>query len=293
MTATCELPFEAGTLKRPPLRYHGGKWKIAPWIISHFPSHRTYVEVFGGGAGVMLRKPQSTIEVYNDLEGQVVNFFRVIRNQVQLDELLHLLSLTPFSREEFELSHELSEDPVEAARRFVTRLQFGHGTSSMDPRDSNGFRSCDIRAGKSYAREWTGIPEAVALAAERFRPVTIEHLDFRKLIPKFDDPATLFYVDPPYPMFTRQAGGKGYVHEMSNACHRQLAWLLKNSKAKVIISSYPNPLYDELFEDWNSTQKATTANGQVGAVPRTESLWMNFVPDITQPPQREAQFMHA
>lgn len=261
---------------RPPLRYHGGKWRLAPWIISHFPKHNAYVEVFGGAAGVLLRKERSKIEVYNDLDSQVFNYFRVLRDPTGMRELVRLVDLTPFSREEFDLAYEQSEDPIEAARRFVARTFFGHGTSSMDPLDSNGFRSCDIRAGKSYAREWAGIPAAIAAAADRFSAVTIENLDFRKLIPKFDDEETLFYLDPPYPMATRQAGGKGYVHEMTDQDHRQLAWLLKSVKGKVLLSGYTCRLYDELYSDWRRDVKETTANGQKGAVPRTELLWANF-----------------
>jgi DNA adenine methylase len=263
-------------LKRPLLRYHGSKWRIAPWIVSHFPEHRVYVEVFGGAAGVLLRKPRSRIEVYNDLDAQVVNLFRVLREPEQIGRLAGLLELTPFSRTEFDLSYEASDDPVEAARRFVLRCYFGHGTCSMDPNDSNGFRSRDIRAGKSYAREWAGVPAAVAACAERLQSVTIENLDFRRLIPKFDGPDTLFYVDPPYPMSTRQAGGKGYVHEMSDHDHRQLAWLLRAARGRVAISGYGCRLYDDLYGDWRRAEKRTSANGRIGAVPRTEMLWMNF-----------------
>lgn len=240
------------------------------------PDHRAYVEVFGGAAGVLLRKERSTVEVWNDLDSQVFNFFRVLRDRDACFELVRLVALTPFSRQEFHLAYVESDDPIEAARRFVFRTAAGHGTSSMDPDDSNGFRSCDIRAGKSYAREWAGLPAAIAAAADRFIGVTIENLDFRKLLHKFDDPATLFYLDPPYPASTRDACGKGYVHEMSDADHRQLAWLLGQSRAKAMISGYHCDLLDGLYSGWRAVEKATTANGQVGSVPRTEVLWMNF-----------------
>jgi DNA adenine methylase len=261
---------------RPPLRYHGGKWRIAPWIITHFPKHRAYVEVFGGAAGVLLRKPRSIVEVYNDLDSQVFGFFKVLRDPIQRDQLIDLVALTPFCREEFELSYQATPDPIEAARRFALRTYFGHGTSGMDPRDSNGFRSCDIRAGKSYAREWLGIPNAIANAGHRLQGVTIENLHFRRLIPKFADPRTLFYCDPPYVMSTRNAGGKGYVHEMVSADHRELAWLLKSSKAIVVVSGYDSDLYRELYAGWNRVEKKVSANGQLGSVSRTEVLWMNF-----------------
>lgn len=272
--------FDPETIKRPPLRWYGGKFRLASWIIGHFVEHAAFVEVFGGACGVLLRRKAAKIEVYNDLDQQAVNFFRVLRDPELRDRLIELVDLTPFSRDEFELSYAACSDPVEAARRFVTRCFLGHGTCSIDPNDSNGFRSCDIRAGKSYSREWAGVPVAIAAAADRMRGVTIENIDYRKLIPKFDEPSTLFYLDPPYLMQTRSAGGKGYVHEMSVEDLRQLAWLLNNLKGKAIISHYPHPMYDEMYpaSNWCKATKQTSANGQRGAVPRTECLWMNFDP---------------
>lgn len=274
MNSTEEFPFVH--VKRALLRYHGGKFRLAPWVIEHFPRHRTYVEVFGGAAGVLLRKERSQVEVYNDLDSQVFGFFKILRSPEHLSQLLHLLELTPFSREEFDLTYEYSADPIEAARRFVSRCFFGHGTCSIDVDDSNGFRSCDIRAGKSYAREWAKVPSAIATAAARLQGVTIENLDFRKLIPKLDHPDTLFYVDPPYLMETRSAGGKGYTHEMTQEDHCQLAWLLARCKARIVISGYPSELYTDLFQDWRRDEKRVSANGQRGAVSRLECLWMNF-----------------
>ena len=270
------MQSEMPIVTRPPLRYHGGKFQITPWIIGLFPDHQNYVEVFGGGAGVLLRKPRSTVEVYNDLDFQCVSLFRILRDPELRDRLCSIVELTPFSREEFELCHHPADDPVEAARRFVFRCQAGHGTTSVDTTDSNGFRSCDIRAGKSYAREWTGLPSAIAIAGKRFQGVTIEQLDFRRLIQKFDDPETLFFCDPPYPSSTRDAAGKGYVHEMSDDDHEQLAWLLHQIKGRALVTSYPSKLYSRLYRGWNTSEKYTTANGQRGAVPRTEIAYMNY-----------------
>jgi DNA adenine methylase len=277
---TAEL-FTEAQVTRPPIRWHGGKFRLAPWVVPHFPPHHTYVEAFGGGAGVLLRKKRSHLEIYNDLDGQAVNFWRVLRDPETRAELARLVDFTPFSREEFESSYIPSEDPVEAARRFTVRCFFGHGTCSIDPRDSNGFRSCDIRAGKSYAREWNGVPAAIVVAGNRFSGVTIEHLDWRKLLPKFDDPTTLFYLDPPYVMETRQAGGKGYVHEMTTRDHEQLAWMVAGVKGHVAISGYPSSLYDRLYAGWHRVEKQTNANGQRGSVSRTEVLWMNYTPPTT------------
>src|SRR3990172_7088785 len=100
---------------RPALRYFGGKWRLAPWIVSHFPAHRIYVEPFGGGASVLIRKPRSYGEIYNDIDSHVVNVFRVLRDPQTADELEQLLRLTPFARDEFVLAREPSLDPVEDA----------------------------------------------------------------------------------------------------------------------------------------------------------------------------------
>ena len=263
-------------VRRPPLRYFGGKFRIAPWIISHMPEHHTYVEVFGRGAGVLLRKVRSKTEQYNDIDFQVVNFFQVIRDARSRAQLVELIALTPFSRGEFELSFEASPDPIEAARRFCVRCSFGHGTASINPNESNGFRSGDYLAGKSYAREWYGIPEAIAQAGQRLQGVTIENQSFRKLVPRFNESKVLMYVDPPYVHSTRSHNGKSYNFEMTDEDHRQLAWLLKASRAKVMVSGYDSPLYNELYEGWRRDEKKTMASGQIGAVLRTEILWMNF-----------------
>jgi len=238
------------------------------------PAHKNYVEVFGGAAGVLLRKPRSNTEVYNDLDRQVFGFFQILRDKKQRAQLCKQIALTPFSRDEFDLSFEATDEPIEAARRFVVRCTFGHGTASVNPDCSNGMRTGDHRAGKSYAREWTGLPAAIQAAGQRFQGVTLENLDFRALIPKFENPDTVFYVDPPYPLSTRCVHGKSYTHEMSDLDHRDLAWLLKQVKGKVLISGYECRLYGELYGDWIRHEKNTTASGQNGAVQRTEVLWI-------------------
>ena len=105
---------------RPLVRYHGGKWMLAPWIIAHFPPHRTYVEPFGGGGSVLLRKTRSYAEVYNDLGGEIVNLFRVAR--ARGEELARLVELTPFARAEFAESYEPAEDELEEARRLIAEI---------------------------------------------------------------------------------------------------------------------------------------------------------------------------
>lgn len=260
--------------RRPPLRYHGGKFRLAPWIVEHFPKHDIYVEVFGGAAGVLIRKPASRVEIYNDLDRQVVNFFTVLRTRTA--ELCAAIASTPYARDEFDLSYETTECALEAARRLVVRCYFGFGTCSINPNDSNGFRYWDSSATKSYPIEWSNLPPSLIAVASRFKNVIIENLHFRGLIPKFDQPNCVLYLDPPYASEARNSGGKGYVHEMSEPDHRELAWLVRSTKSKVVVSGYDCRLYNDLYKKWRRVEKATTANGQTGAVSRLEVLWLNF-----------------
>ncbi|CAB5540684.1 DNA adenine methylase [Citrobacter werkmanii] len=116
-------------IKHPAIRYHGGKFRLASWIISHFPDHRCYVEPFGGAASVLLKKKQSEAEVYNDLDGDVVNLFRVLRDPVSSQALIDACALTPYSRVEFRCAYEPTDDPIEKARRLIVRATMGFGSA--------------------------------------------------------------------------------------------------------------------------------------------------------------------
>ena len=142
---------------RPALRWHGGKWRLAPWIIEHFGRHRVYVEPFGGGGNVLIRKPRSYAEIYNDLDGDAVNFFRVLRDPIQSSRLIELLKLTPFSREDFALAYNRSDDPVERARRLVARSFMGFGSNGHNR--CTGFRANSNRSGTTPAHDWSNYPD--------------------------------------------------------------------------------------------------------------------------------------
>lgn len=256
---------------RPIVRYHGGKWLLAPWIIEHFPPHRCYVEPFGGGGSVLLRKGRSYAEVYNDLDGEIVNLFRVTRDRGE--ELRRVLELTPFSRVDVRESYEPSSDPVEQARRTVVRSFMGFGSNSHNK--NTGFRSNSNRSGTSPAHDWRNYPGCLGAIIERLRGVVIENKDAVAVMQTHDAETTLHYVDPPYVASTRDKGGD-YRHEMTDDQHRQLAAALSQLKGAVIVSGYPSPLYDELFAGWRRVQKRALADG---AAERTEVLWLRNVPD--------------
>lgn len=260
---------------RPVLRYHGGKWLLAPWIISHFPPHRVYVEPCGGAASVLLRKPRSYAEVYNDLDGEVVSLFQVLRDPAQSAALERALRLTPFAREEFRLSYEPAEDPVEQARRTLFRSFAGFGSVGASGRKT-GFRSNVTRSGTTPAADWQAFPETVAAFTDRLRGVIVECEPASEVIARYDGPDTLHYVDPPYPFETRTKTAKWdriYRHEMTDDDHRALAEVLRSVKGMVVLSGYPCDLYDrKLYPDWHRVERRALADG---ARERTEVLWLN------------------
>lgn len=261
---------------RPALRYHGGKFRLAPWITSFFPDHRIYVEPFGGAASVLLCKSRSYAEIYNDLDHEIVTFFRVLRDPDLAQKLASAAYLTPFAREEFRESYEETDDPVESARRTLIRAFMGFGTRGLR-HDRTGFRAKANRQQQPAQIDWTNYPTHVATFTERLRGVVIEHRDALEVIAQQDSPSTLMYVDPPYPHSTRTAikshSGAAYRHEMTDDEHRTLADTLHAAQGMVVLSGYACPLYDqELYRDWERHTRKTLADG---ARVRTEVVWLN------------------
>jgi DNA adenine methylase len=260
---------------------YGGKFRLAPWIITHFPAHEVYVEPFGGAASVLLLKPRSRVEIYNDLFGDVVNVFRVLRNQTQAAELTRLIELTPFAREEYNDAHAMIrstiEDPVERARRTIFRSLASFGSAGLQRNSNAGFRR-STSYGKRYAVEWANYPQHIAAFTERWGGVIIENQSGEETIRNHDGPTTLFYVDPPYPHSTRNMdhGNARYEFEMSDQDHRQLAELLHSVRGMVVISGYRCGLYEDLYPDWKKYTKRSTAggNGGGGSLKRTEVIWI-------------------
>jgi DNA adenine methylase len=263
------------SVARPIVRYHGGKWKLAPWIIANMPAHRVYVEPFGGGGSVLLRKPVSYAEVYNDLDGEIVNVFRVTRDQG--DALVRALELTPFARDEFIESYEPSSDPLEQARRTILRSFSGFGSAGICG-NVTGFRANSNKAGTTPAHDWRNYPTCLAQTVERLRGVVIENRDALDMMRQHDGVHTLHYVDPPYVHSTRKGKTRGtptrktYKHEMDDAQHEALAEVLIGLKGMVMLSGYSCDLTERLFGRWLRIDRAAHADG---ARNRIESLWLN------------------
>lgn len=247
---------------------------LAPWIIDHFSQHRIYTEVFGGAASVLLRKPRSHSEVYNDLDGDLVNLFRLLQRPDEANDLRLRLHLTTFSREEFEATYLPMESSLDRAWALIVRSFFGHGSDSARQDKRSGFRAGGHGGGSSPARDWKNYPPALEAVVERLQGVLIEHRPAVEVLQAQDSPDTLHYVDPPYVLSTRKMGGAGaYRHELTDQDHRELAAVLRSLKGHVIISGYPCKLYDdELYADWSRVQRSALADG---ARERNEVLWMN------------------
>jgi DNA adenine methylase len=259
------------TPARPVLRYHGSKWRLAQWILSYFPPHKIYVEPFGGGASVLLRKRPATQEIYNDLDQEIVNVFRVMRDPVQAEELRRLLFYTPHSRAEYDLSYEAAACPVETARRTIVRAYMGHGSNSATGQYKYGFRG--KRMGSAGpALDWSRYESCIPGFVGRLRTVTLECSPAVDILRKYDSPDTLFYVDPPYLRNTRTTHGDSYRYEMSELEHVELSGLLHGLSGMVLLSGYASDLYNGLYADWRAVSKEAQIEG---AAKRTEILWIS------------------
>jgi DNA adenine methylase len=255
-------------MKRPALRYFGGKWRLGPWIISHFPDHYCYVEPYGGGGSVLLQKRPSVLEVYNDINGEVVNFFRQLRENT--DELVRAISLTPFSREEYNQSFEETEDPLESARRLYIRSFQSYG--SHTDRKSGWRWENNKKSNKTAIGSWNNPLAHLQAAAARLRQVQIEHDDAFRVLKRYDTPDTLFYLDPPY-IETVLKSQHRYKNSLTEKDHKKLlATITTDLEGMVIISMMPHQIYQEALTHWNYDEKETrTQNGNIV----TESLWLS------------------
>jgi len=266
--SSCAIPI------RPVLRWHGGKWVLAPWILAHFPPHRVYVEPFGGAASVLLRKSRSYAEVYNDLDCDVVALFRVLRDDVAARALVSWVRLTPFARDEFQSAYDVADDDMERARRLLIRSFMGFGSNGHARK--TGFRSNCNRPSTTPAHDWAHYPDCLLRIVDRVRGVVIENRPALDVMAAHDGIETLHYVDPPYVPETRDKG-RDYNHELSVDEHRALLVALRGLRGMVVLSGYPCDLYDDLLPDWRRVERKAWADG---TRERTEVLWINPQADV-------------
>jgi len=264
-------------VSRPVLRWHGGKWKLAPWIVSHFPPHRVYVEPFGGAASVLLRKPRAYGEVYNDLDQDAINLFRVLQDADQAAQLIAKIRVTPFARDEFELGYLETSDPIERARRLIMLSYMGFGSNGHNKTTRTGFRANSNRSGTTPAHDWANYPSRLPPIVERLRGVVIENRDALAVMAQHDSPVTLHYVDPPYLRETRSLAMHRdgcYAHELDEDGHARLLTFLQTVAGFVVLSGYPHKSYDAALAGWKRIEIGAHADG---ARDRTEAIWLNPV----------------
>lgn len=258
--------------------WYGGKFSHLEWLLPLLPPTYHYCEPFGGSAAVLLNRAPAPVETYNDLDGEVVNFFRVLRDAP--DELIRRIALTPFSREELRLacSTEKPSDPIERARRFYVRArQTRTGLAQTATPGRWAYCVGTSRAGVAGAvSRWFGGIEALFHIADRLLGVQIENLDALEVIRKYDSPDTLFYCDPPY-VHGARGDVHAYAYEMSDADHRRLAELLHTVQGKVALSGYRCELMDNLYKDWHRTDAPPRICHSVKQI-RQEVLWTNYDP---------------
>ena len=269
-----------------PFRWYGGKYSHLDFILPQLPETHQYIEPFGGSAAVLINREPSPVETYNDIDGDVVTFFKVLREN--RDELLENIALTPFSREE--LAHAVEQknndelSDMEQARLFFVRA--GQTRSGLAQEATPGrwayCKATSRRDMSGSVSRWHGRLEQLYNVTDRLRRIQIENKSAIEVVERHDDEDALFYCDPPYPHGTR-GDTNSYGHEMTNDDHRELAEALRNAEAKVAVSGYKCDLYEEVFEDygWNRVE-AEEKTMHTTKDKRQESLWLNY-----EPPNRD------
>ena len=262
------------------LKYPGSKWRIADWIISHFPSgyeRMTYLEPFFGSGAVFFKKNRSVVETINDLDGNVINLFKQIRDNPEM--LARSIEFTPWSREEYSISYIKTDDELENARRFLVRMWQAFGAKSSD---ITGWRS-NIKGINGNVAQWAyTLPNNITEISSRLkhtnnRIVQIENQPAIKLIERYARKNVLIYADPPYVLSTRSK--RIYACEMKDSDHIELLNLLKKHPGPVIVSGYMNDIYTELLKDWKTQKRVANCEG---GLKREEVIWMNYTPEFTQ-----------
>lgn len=253
------------------LKYPGAKWRIAEWIIENIPEHHSYIEPYFGSGAVFFNKPLSNIETINDLDGEVVNFFEVVRDMPE--ELAAKIHMTPYARAVYEgvyeQPHITTISKLDRALRFCIKINMSHGFRCNA---KNGWKN-DIKGReRSYAVQvWNELPQIVMQSAERLKEVQIEQRPAVEVIKRFNNPKCLIYCDPPYLLRTRR--GKQYNIEMSDEEHEELLQLLLESKSKVMISGYESDLYNDALKNWRKKTGFSLTQSMRKA---KEVIWMNY-----------------
>ena len=249
--------------KRPPLRYFGGKWRLAKWIVNQFPAHVRYITPYGGGWCESFQKTRAgDLEVYNDLNCYNVNFFNILQSDPA--RLIDAIEHSPRTRKEFLASREPSDDPIEQARRYYLYCHLSVMGGGGPIYSGTSDARLALRAIHDDSHLWP--------AHHRIKDVAIEQLDALDCIDKYDHVDALFYCDPGYPKESLAEGDRTwYLHHTSTEEHIQLAKTLNSIKGKAVVSGYDCALYQEIFSGWEKLERSTVTMSRRNAV---ECLWI-------------------
>ena len=257
--------------------WYGGKFSHLDWLLPLLPECHHYCEPFGGSGAVLLNREPAPVETYNDIDGEVVNFFRVLRNQP--NRLIKAIGLTPFSREEYFLAISMNGkklSDLERARRFFVRAR--QTRTALAQKASLGrWANCKntSRAGMSGAvSRWLGSIESLPDITLRLLRVQVENRPAVEVIKLYDSSDTLFYCDPPY-VHTTRGDGNAYGFEMSDEEHHELADVLNNCKGRIALSGYNCSLMNQVYKGWNRHDAPAKICHSVKSI-RQEALWTNY-----------------
>lgn len=262
--------------------YFGGKYFYLDELYSHFPEHHHFVDLFTGSMGVTLNKEPSALDTANDLNGDIINFFRQLRDNK--NELIEALQLTPIGREEYESCWPISTEGIsdlERARRFFVRCRQSFQGSGLV--EHTGFNRC-VNASTSglsqNVRKFLGSIEKLEEVVIRLKQIQIEQRDYQEVLDVFDQTDTFFYVDPPYELRKRNYK-KIYAFEFTDADHEMLAEKLHQIKGMAMVSMTDSEMYDSLYSDWNKVSlKPKSHSMKIGK--QTENIWMNYEKTATR-----------
>jgi DNA adenine methylase len=287
------MTTQTETKLTPPLKWHGGKSYLADWIIDLMPQHLHYVEPYGGGLAVLLAKnpfderhqwghrsyEKGISEVVNDLNQELMNFWKVLQHEEAFARFQRIMEATPFSQSQWQEAEgrmmPRQERDVEAAAAFFVRCRQSRagGFKVFATLSRNRTR----RRMNEQASAWLGSIEGLADVHERLKRVVVLCDDALKVMRQQDGERTLFYLDPPYVHHTR-AATDAYQHEMDEPAHAEMLATIQQCQGHVMLSGYPNGLYDRVLSDWTRHDRKidNKVSGAASKRVMTESLWCNF-----------------
>ncbi len=269
----------SGSPLKSPLKWWGGKTQLAPWIVEQFPAHTHYVELFGGSLAVLFAKPLGASELVNDLNRGLSNFWRVLQRDGDFEQFRRRVEAAPFSRVEWDESHEPATDHIDAAVRFFVRMR--QSRSGAGGCFASITRTRTRRGVNDNASAWLSAVDGLDAIYHRLRGVVVEDTDAVALIPREDTPGTLFYADPPYYPSSRSSPDV-YACEMSEAHHERLLWALRSAVGRVVLSGYDCEQYADILTGWRKLTRevakhgASVPKGETSKTRAVECLWLNY-----------------